>query len=106
MVTKSIKILLRILIFILIIFILTYFLEMMNQKSNILFFIGVAGTFSCVIAIAEGKAKANILLNNSLTPTLIEWERLQVSRETIIKWNGVRPTVEGNPNLLFTLPSK
>lgn len=51
MVTKSIKILLRILIFILIIFILTYFLEMMNQKSNILFFIGVAGTFSCVIAI-------------------------------------------------------
>lgn len=59
-----------------------------------------------LIAIAEGKAKANILLNNSLTPTLIEWERLQVSRETIIKWNGVRPTVEGNPNLLFTLPSK
>jgi regulator of protease activity HflC (stomatin/prohibitin superfamily) len=59
-----------------------------------------------MVAIARGKSESNTLLNNSITPTLLEWERLQVARQTIEKWNGVRPTVEGNSNLLFTLPAK
>lgn len=40
------------------------------------------------IAQAEGEAKANELLTQSLTPALIQWTAIQ-------KWDGHRPTVEG-----------
>jgi regulator of protease activity HflC (stomatin/prohibitin superfamily) len=60
-----------------------------------------------VIATAEGAARANALLNRSITPTLIEWERLQIARLTIEKWNGQRPTYEGvGANLMFAVPGK
>ena len=60
-----------------------------------------------VIATAEGAARANALLNRSITPTLIEWERLQIARLTIEKWDGQRPTYEGiGANLMFAVPGK
>jgi len=60
-----------------------------------------------VIATAEGAAKANSLLNKSITPTLIEGERLQIARLTIEKWNGQRPYYEGaGANLMFAAPVK
>ena len=55
-----------------------------------------------IIATAEGAAKANELLNRSITATLIEWERLQIAKSTVAKWNGQRPYYEGQgANLMF-----
>jgi len=57
------------------------------------------------IAIAEGEAKANQVLAQSITPQLLEWRRLDIAQQTIAKWNGVRPMVEGSgANMLFSLP--
>ncbi len=47
------------------------------------------------IAQADGQAKANKLLDASLTPNLIEWRRLQLVKEAVDKWDGHRPMVEG-----------
>lgn len=59
------------------------------------------------IAVAEGAATANKLLNSSLTPALIEWEKLQIAKNTVQKWNGVRPNYEGvGANLMFSTPGK
>jgi regulator of protease activity HflC (stomatin/prohibitin superfamily) len=47
------------------------------------------------VAKAEGQAKANAILNASLTPNLIQWRTLQLTEEAIQRWNGARPMVEG-----------
>ena len=55
-----------------------------------------------IIATAEGAAKANEVLSRSLTPTLIEWEKLQIAKQTVWKWDGKRPYYEGQgANLMF-----
>lgn len=55
---------------------------------------------------AEGEAKANAALANSLTPTVIEWQRLQIQQHQTAKWNGVLPTVSTNapPMLMMNTP--
>src|ERR1700722_3426660 len=59
------------------------------------------------VARAEGEAKANDLLAKSITAEIITWRKLQIAQETIAKWDGKRPNVEGTgANLLFTLPSE
>ena len=56
------------------------------------------------VARATGQADANKKLSESLTPNLIEWRRLELTRDAIEKWNGVRPTVEGsNSGLLMNI---
>ena len=53
------------------------------------------------VARAEGEAKANQALVSSLTPQLLEWEKLKVMQ----KWNGVLPTVQGGGNgMILQLP--
>ncbi|MDE1970049.1 MAG: prohibitin family protein [Patescibacteria group bacterium] len=44
------------------------------------------------VATAEGEARANEILTKSITPTLLEWRRLELLKE---KWNGALPTVIG-----------
>lgn len=57
------------------------------------------------IAAAEGEATANQKLANSITPVLLEWRRLELTGQAINKWDGRRPTVEGNSTgLLMQLP--
>lgn len=57
------------------------------------------------IAIAEGEAKSNQLLNQTITPQLVEWRRLSIQEQTVNRWNGVRPMVEGaGTNMLMSLP--
>lgn len=61
------------------------------------------------IAKAEGEAKANQVLAQSITPTLLEWRRLTITEQTVWKWNGQRPMVEGSGaglGLLMQLPNK
>lgn len=58
------------------------------------------------IASAMGEAKSNELLTKSITPELVEWRKLDIQRQAIEKWNGVRPTVESGTGsgLLMQLP--
>lgn len=48
------------------------------------------------VAIAKGEAEANRIKMQSITPALIEYERVQ-------KWNGVMPQVVGSANTMFNL---
>ena len=49
-----------------------------------------------LLTVAEAQAKANRLLNESLTPTLVEWSRVQ-------KWNGQLPTFTGGAMPMINL---
>jgi len=63
------------------------------------------GDATARIAQAEGEAKANELIAKSITPDIIHWRELELQAQTIQKWNGVRPSVEGgNSGLLLQLP--
>jgi regulator of protease activity HflC (stomatin/prohibitin superfamily) len=59
------------------------------------------------IAEAEGLAKANFALSQSITPNLLEKQRLDIQDRWISRWNGQTPTVtSGNSSgLLMTLPT-
>lgn len=43
------------------------------------------------IAEAEGTAKANLAIQQSMTPTVLEWKRLELQRQALEKWNGQLP---------------
>jgi regulator of protease activity HflC (stomatin/prohibitin superfamily) len=44
-----------------------------------------------VIAEAEGRAKANRLLNDSTTPQILEWKRMDLQEKALSKWDGKLP---------------
>lgn len=54
------------------------------------------GAAKAKVASAEGEAKANALLQQSITPTLLEWRRLSIQEQAVNRWNGQRPQVEGS----------
>jgi len=47
------------------------------------------------IAKARGEAESNKIKQQSLSPTVIEWQRLMNEQMAISKWNGVLPQVTG-----------
>lgn len=59
------------------------------------------------IAQAEGLAKANIALSQSITPNLLEKQRLDLQAQWISRWNGQTPQVTGGngAGLLMQMPS-
>lgn len=57
------------------------------------------GDAKSTITRAEAQAKANRLLSDSITPTLVEYRKLD-------KWNGVLPTVAGVSGIMLSLPNK
>ena len=58
-----------------------------------------------IIALAEGQAKANTLLSQSVTTNLVQWKQMDMTLEAIKKWDGHRPMVEGtNGNMFLQLP--
>ncbi len=46
------------------------------------------------IAKAKGEAESNRILTNSITPQLIQWEKLQIQKQYVTRWNGVEPTTK------------
>jgi len=58
------------------------------------------------VAKAEGEARANAVLAQSISPALIQWRQLEITQQAIAKWNGARPMVEGTggSGLLLQLP--
>lgn len=63
------------------------------------------GEARAAIARAEGEAKANLVLAQSITRPLLEWRQLQITEQAVAKWDGRRPTVEGQGGgLLLQIP--
>lgn len=59
------------------------------------------------IAAAEGEARSNQVLTSSLSPTLLEWRRLELQGQAISKWNGNLPTYSGGGAIPFLqIPQK
>jgi regulator of protease activity HflC (stomatin/prohibitin superfamily) len=50
------------------------------------------------VARAQGAAEANRLLTQSITPELIEYQRVQ-------KWDGRMPLYQGNANVMLPIPA-
>lgn len=67
------------------------------------------GEARAAVTRAEGQAKANQIKAASITPQILEWERLAATREAIGRWNG-QPSQfvgggSGNPtSFLFQMP--
>jgi regulator of protease activity HflC (stomatin/prohibitin superfamily) len=61
-----------------------------------------------LIAQKEGEAIANNKVSASITPTLIEWKRLEIADKLAERWDGKQPeylsTAAGGSNLLMQLP--
>ena len=51
------------------------------------------------IVDADGQAKANAILNASLTPTLVQWQE-------ILKWDGKLPQVTGGASPFVSLSAR
>jgi len=60
--------------------------------------IKAAGRAKAIMAEAEAQARANQLLSQSITPTLVQYELTK-------KWNGQMPQVTGNATPLLQLPT-
>jgi len=54
------------------------------------------GDAQSILLIAQAQAKANTLLSNSITPTLVQYELSK-------KWNGISPIYSGNGSVLPTI---
>jgi prohibitin 2 len=61
--------------------------------------IKAAGRAKAILAEAEAQAKANRLLSESITPTLVQYEMSK-------RWNGQMPQVSGNALPMIQLPGK
>lgn len=59
--------------------------------------IKAAGRAKAILAEAEAQAKANRLLSESITPTLVQYEMSK-------RWNGQMPQVTGNAMPMIQLP--
>jgi len=55
------------------------------------------GAADAILTTAKAQAEANKILSASLTPTLIEYRRIE-------KWNGRLPTVSGSTGTFLNLP--
>ena len=60
--------------------------------------IKAAGRAKAILAEAEAQAKANRLLSESITPTLVQYEMSK-------RWNGQMPQVSGSAMPMIQLPA-
>lgn len=55
------------------------------------------------IATAEGTAKANRIVQDSLTPGVVEWKRLEIQQQQVNRWNGALPSTIAGQSTPFVL---
>jgi regulator of protease activity HflC (stomatin/prohibitin superfamily) len=60
--------------------------------------IRAAGRAKAILAEAEAQARANRLLSESITPTLVQYEQMK-------KWDGKLPQVQGGGTPLISMPA-
>jgi regulator of protease activity HflC (stomatin/prohibitin superfamily) len=56
------------------------------------------GQAKAQIAVANGEAESNRVRAASISPNIIEWQKLAVTDRWIVKWNGQVPTVQTGAN--------
>jgi regulator of protease activity HflC (stomatin/prohibitin superfamily) len=64
------------------------------------------GEAKAQVAIAQGEAESNRVRAASISPQIIEWQKLAVTDRWITKWNGAVPSVQtggGVPGLLLNI---
>lgn len=61
------------------------------------------GQANSVMIIAEAQAKANRIIADSITPNLIDYEKVQNEKVRNNKWNGVEPMVQSNATPIIDL---
>jgi len=64
------------------------------------------GQAKAQVAIAQGEAESNRVRAASISPQIIEWQKLAVTDRWITKWNGSMPSVQtgaGVPGLLLNI---
>jgi regulator of protease activity HflC (stomatin/prohibitin superfamily) len=64
------------------------------------------GEAKAQVAIAQGEAESNRVRAASISPQIIEWQKLAVTDRWITKWNGAMPSVQsggGIPGLLLNV---
>lgn len=82
--------------------------EVMQAQADALKAVAQADGFAkAKISIAQGEAEANRKLAESLSPSLLEWRRLNITEQAVSKWDGVQPQVisGGSNGLLFNIPT-
>ena len=57
------------------------------------------GQAKAQIAIAQGEAESNRLRAASISPQIIEWQKLAVTDRWITRWNGSMPQVQAGGNI-------
>jgi regulator of protease activity HflC (stomatin/prohibitin superfamily) len=57
------------------------------------------GQAKAQIAIAQGEAESNRVRAASISPQIIEWQKLAVTDRWIARWNGSMPQVQAGGNL-------
>ncbi len=57
------------------------------------------------VAKAQGEAEANRALASSLTTSMLEWRRLEITEQSIKKWDGKLPVYSGGTLPLIQLPT-
>ena len=74
--------------------------EVLNQKKIQAeqFEVEALGQAKAEVARAQGAAEANKLLTQSITPELIEYQRVQ-------RWDGKMPLYQGNANVMLPVPA-
>jgi regulator of protease activity HflC (stomatin/prohibitin superfamily) len=65
------------------------------------------GDAKSTVTRAQGEADANRILQNSLTPQLLELRRLEIQRAMIERWNGQMPQVQSGQGggMILQLPA-
>jgi regulator of protease activity HflC (stomatin/prohibitin superfamily) len=74
--------------------------EVLNQKKIQAeqFEVEALGQARAEVARAQGAAESNKLLTQSITPELIEYQRVQ-------RWDGRMPLYQGEANVMLPVPS-
>lgn len=58
-----------------------------------------------MVAKAQGEAEANRILSESINDKLVQWRQLEITEKAVARWDGRRPTVEGQGSgLLLQIP--
>jgi regulator of protease activity HflC (stomatin/prohibitin superfamily) len=63
------------------------------------------GNAQAALIEATGKANANMAIIKSITPELIQWERLSIQKQAVYKWDGKQPQtiLGGNSTTILDL---
>ena len=58
------------------------------------------------VATVAGTAKGNRIVQESLTPGVVEWKKLEIQEQQVNRWNGALPSTVVGGSTPFILGSR